>query len=803
MLAAAPAEIQTAPSRAVWMVPRELRRRSSSPLKLATAEVLAKLQRITGCTLMSEGDGIAVFIGGESVEATNNAMRKLSTLAEAAVSPYKADVRCESFIYGEDQQNNPAVFTYMAHGRRSYLKSYFLDRAIHDLSEKSSAYGKIFERGVVVSLLDTDSQPAKGPGDITPAILERGRNEPYRAFAPNTWHYKAKSRLYALKDAPPNPRNNPQVTSWINRLPQPELMLHHSNGAISPELPYRTQVQLLQHTQDIPDNLQNNQSVGYNSSELPNTQELSQQTSYEHQHPTGRSNIRLVDETRHLLDSKSPHIPVVSGVGQPCNVANSAQKHPTEQNLEKPDQKEQEGLLVSFDMAETTKASPVGAQIPTNASDSEIVPEDPFAKIWNGVRKGDICVEPRAAPKTQHSTMRQKAGRRGDNILVRDLLSNHKHKAPDSDPELIQAITQKLVQMLSSLDVFTGKVYLKAELGRLCLTKVNHNHVCLEDTPFHSKAKPLQVIKEALDKHHVKPRDLVFTKILTGDGGDANYISFAEDSSGQRLWSPNTRHAIYEIHCRAKTTGGKHQDFTLEVDAKSFEYRIHELSGDSCSVFVHCPKRSWDFQVTLCKLQDLRETYNDFAEDLVNDMRVITQGSSIPLLEFIVKEAYQVKILLVRTRNVATYVRKGGNIQSALGAHGLQSPASRVLEISEVHDMAPRTVGDSNGDVTIQFQQYGGNQQLGQLPTWYEVSLQSKVINEALQQNRDLELGEKVTWTPQQLQSTGALSDLIMSATEVVKQIDGVGYWGDNFQDGLIHGEPPSGPTATSKSHYW
>ncbi|KAK6957928.1 hypothetical protein Daesc_000718 [Daldinia eschscholtzii] len=810
MLAVAPAEIQVAASRAVWLVPRELRRKGPNPLKLVTAEVLAKLQRITGCTLVLESDALAVFIGGESVEATNVAIRKLSTLAKSALSPYKADLRCESFIYAEDQKGTPAAFTYIAHGKRSRLRSFFLDRATHDLGEKASAYGKIFEQGVVVSLPRIDSQPAKGPEGILPAISAEDRGKPYKAFSTTSWRYKPKSRLYSLNEVPPNPRDNNQVTSWIDRLPKPELMLHHGNGTKSPEMAYPTRAQLPQCTQSISNDLlkydQSNQGDGYDSSRPPSTPEVSQQTSYEHQRPVIRPGISLADEVHHLAGSKPLHVPAALGVRESCDVPDSAEKYSADQGVNKPYQQQQEGSLISVDMEDKNHKLLPDTQTPSNPPDSKAMPDDPFAKIWNGVRMGNIRVESGVAGRPRHSTMRQQTGRRYGCFPAQSLPSNHGHMQmiPDPDPELIQDITQKLVRMMGCLEVFTGKVSLKAELGRLCLTKINHNHVCLKGTAFHDKAKSLQEIKAGLDKHHVRPRDLIFTKILTEEGGDANYIAFAEDSSGQRLWSPNARHTVYEIHCRAKTAPEKQNDFTVEVDAKDFTYRIYELGGVSSSVFVHCPKRVWDFQVTFSKLQDLRETYGSFAEDLVNGMRVRSRGLGTPVLEFIVKGVHQVEILLVRTRNIATYAWKGENAQPVANTRGPNPSASRVLEICEVHDMAPRIIGrDNNGDLTVLFERYGGNQQLGHLPTWYEVSLQSKAINEALQQNRDLELGEKVTWSPQQLQNNGALSDIITSATEMVKQIDGVGYWGDNFQDALIHGEPPSGSAATSKTRFW
>lgn len=123
------------------------------------------------------------------------------------------------------------------------------------------------------------------------------------------------------------------------------------------------------------------------------------------------------------------------------------------------------------------------------------------------------------------------------------------------------------------------------------------------------------------------------------------------------------------------------------------------------------------------------------------------------------------------------------------------------MEIREVHDMLPNGFVDEDGTGkgTVHFSQRPEFKERGELGAWYEVSLQSKKVNEALQQNRDLELGEVVDWSPKELQEAGAFDELVRSAIEVVKHIDGVGYWGDNEQDTMIHGMPHVGPTRRSQ----
>ncbi|KAI0111750.1 hypothetical protein F4814DRAFT_364950 [Daldinia grandis] len=763
-LATAPPEIQAATSIALWEVPEGLLARGPNPLGLVTTEVLAQLQHVTGCALALESDGLAVFIGGESPKEINVVMRKLDTLAKYAGSPYQADTRCESFIYAEDKQHGPAGFTYMAQGRAAILTTFFLDRAAYNLGPGDSVYGKVLERGVVVAIPRTSSQPTKGPANIISSILPSDRKKPYRAFLPAKWQYEPKSRNYGSNKVIFNLRNNPEVASWVTQVTKPEYSQRFPN---------------------YPQKRDDNGLGGFENSRLRDTQtwssqELSQRHSCEYQSPAGRPSINLDYENVRSVSPVSFRTQIETAVEQPPDTSTDLEIFPAGQDLIQFDQQQTGELSTSIDMEiEKIGTAKLGKQAPQHPPASEIEPDDPFVKLWEGAQIRKPRVERSITPPPRHSTMRQQAGRRHDSSKVqKNPPSNeHMHRGSDPDPELARAIVKKLVRMMGSLEVFTGKVSLKADLGRLCLTKINRNLVCMKGSAYQDKLKSLRDMKEVLDRHHVRPRDVIFTKLLTGEGEDANYIAFAEDNSGQRIWTPTARHTVYEIHCRIKTADEKFHKFTLEVDAKEFTYRIYELGGDPCAVFVHCPQRVWDFQVMLTKSQDLSLTYGDFAEDLISSMRVIKQNSGIPLVEFIVKGVYQADILLVRTRNIACYTRK--------------PPTSSVLEICEVHDMMQRIIGRADGNVTILFEQHPGHRQRGQLPTWYEASLQSKVINEALQQNQDLEMGEKVSWTPQQLRQAGAFDEIITSAIEAVKNIDGVGHWGDNFQDAATHKIPP------------
>ncbi|KAI0007063.1 hypothetical protein F4779DRAFT_619945 [Xylariaceae sp. FL0662B] len=394
-------------------------------------------------------------------------------------------------------------------------------------------------------------------------------------------------------------------------------------------------------------------------------------------------------------------------------------------------------------------------------------------------------------PVIRRSTMRQKAGSR----------SVHSDAPTDSDPQLVQAMGKRLTQIMNPLKLFAGEVVLKAEFGRFCLTKINQAHVQLQGKDDQARMMPIQTMKEALDRRHTSPGDVMFTNILTANGADMNYLSFIEDEDGKRMWSPGTRRTIYEIRCRARTKEGESYTFFIEIDGDGFTYRVRPATPEACILFVHCPKRSWDFQVKLSMFQNLGESFGAFAKDLVDSMCVMPQKSGIPVLQFVNNKAYQVDVLLARTINIASYTRGAkGYTSSETTLSNCGKPVSAILEVSEVHDMCPTDLTSTEDKLIITFGRYPGNPKLGQLPVWYEASIQSHMVKTALLQNRDLEFGDEVGWSAEELQKAGAFDAIVQTATDVIKKMDGVGYWGDNNQDALVHGLPPSG---TEGPHRW
>ncbi|KAI1776643.1 hypothetical protein F4818DRAFT_355374 [Hypoxylon cercidicola] len=716
----APQEILRSSFRAIWAMPRELVDRGILLGHLVPDKAATNLEQLTGCTLRGSTDGHLMYIGADSSEVSARAQDKLNALAEHMARTPQGDTRCETFIYAEDQQDAKATLSYMEHGPRSHLTTFFLDRTKYDLEAESSTYGEIFKKGVVVSLWDDDhNKLISRPKDINPVTLSKNQNQVFRAF-PLDWTYKPKERT---NDPDPDPKvalpfhsgQNPMVTSWVAHLPQPDQMLPHSDTSVR-------EARVAGYKE--PDKLQPQLGL------------------YDPRKP------------RRILD-QAPAQPDV-----PPNPWHAAPSFGKTEEASAPSRGTHNG----------SKGKPE-----SNAVD-ELTTK--LKMLVDETRSHPLPVVSAEKPPMKRNTMSQQKP------------SRKRKTAPMTHPMFVHAISQKLVSMLSGLEMFTGDLSLKVNLGRLCLTEINDRVVWYEGSKLQRHAKPIQGLKNTLDECHVDPRDVMFTNILTAKGADANYISLMADGSGKRIWSGYKRRTVYEIACCATTNEGYFR-FVIEVDGNDFSYQPRYLSGQACSLFVHCPKRSWDFEITLSKSPRLGKDYEAFAQDLVDHMRVVPQSSGVPNLEFILNKAYKVEMLLARTVNIASYERNQENDPS-------------LLEIREVHDMTPLPVDETGDRVNVTVTQYPGFEQLGQLPMWYEVSMQSKIVNKAFEQNRELELGDKVDWSPDQLMNATAFDRLIRSAAEMVRNIDGVGLWGDNRQDAMHPGpEVNTGGASTDTGPKW
>lgn len=64
------------------------------------------------------------------------------------------------------------------------------------------------------------------------------------------------------------------------------------------------------------------------------------------------------------------------------------------------------------------------------------------------------------------------------------------------------------------------------------------------------------------------------------------------------------------------------------------------------------------------------------------------------------------------------------------------------------------------------------------LNSWYEVRITSPTIDQAIQENEQLQLGSEASWCPSDIAES--VKQLCYHACQMLKQMDGVGFYNNN-----------------------
>ncbi|KAI0106226.1 hypothetical protein GGR51DRAFT_571531 [Nemania sp. FL0031] len=380
-----------------------------------------------------------------------------------------------------------------------------------------------------------------------------------------------------------------------------------------------------------------------------------------------------------------------------------------------------------------------------------------------------------------HITMNQKAGSRAVPSIF-----------PDINPDMMTFMNKSLGRLLAPLRMWPGFIDLRLDIGRFCFLNVKKSHIQRPGEDDDEKHYKLDRIQNELNKKHSENDKLYFTRVLTNLGADANYIAHMTKEDGRPMWHrpANGRSSIYEFTCRSKTVNGLDIDFTVDINTESFTSRVKQFKPEQNCFAVYCTKRAWDFQIVLSVSQDLNDICGRFVNDLVHSLRVMPKNDGLPELEVSYDKNYDIEILAVRTRNTAcctshVSIKTTNPTQSALHKDVQRLYITEVLEMDRLNKV------ECGQHIQLKFARYKNNDECPGVPLkWYEVSLRSATFSEAFQQNEKLELGDETKWTPE-LHKSGAVEELVRKAAQVVKNMDGIGYWNDNHQDELLRSVAP------------
>ena len=86
------------------------------------------------------------------------------------------------------------------------------------------------------------------------------------------------------------------------------------------------------------------------------------------------------------------------------------------------------------------------------------------------------------------------------------------------------------------------------------------------------------------------------------------------------------------------------------------------------------------------------------------------------------------------------------------------------------------------------------DQETQSIPCWYEAAITSNAVEEAFEENMNLEIAQEARWTPSSLLTEDAnkgLRDLLNPACDMIKSMDGIGYYNDNELTTGYFANPP------------
>ncbi|TRX98697.1 hypothetical protein FHL15_000039 [Xylaria flabelliformis] len=792
-----------------------------------------------------------VYIGASGLEKIKRVEQKLDTLARFfSLTPRDMTQVVKIFLYNEGDRSTMGEYRYVADGNDRFLRSYILDR--FDWPHTSQRYPTIFHKSVMVRL-NPGNDPWKEARSLSntvlPIVKDGTVTEEFGAFKLQNWRYPAKDAVDSALGSEISSTQlgsslaakqfmlGPKIETWVSSLPTPgegrdSLDCHPDSFVISQAFKSNqtsNKAPWVEREREKPE--QNPHASAYRGVSADGRREYSKLcgvTMPHSQQPGAESTTTLTanEQTLSCYVAQTNNSQVGPGLVTPLPLNELASDEDLKAgfpvNICKP------SVCPTDEAAGHStclRGSPVeGHPISENPKHLQNKNHDPFQHLIGEFRRvstqpargldrdetNDPNVQASQSTKTRdprlvqddendarsfHVTMRQKAG----------ALPPPKNVFPEFDVNMMISINESLASLMAPLRMWPGVIDFRIELGRFYFLNVKKSHIQEPGEDDDERYYKLSRIQNELNKRHTANEKLCFTRVLTSLGADANYIARISDHSGNQMWKRPTdgRSSTYEFTCRFTTVEGTDFNFIVEIDATNFTSSIREFKPSQNCFAVHCTKRTWDFQLVLSVSQDLNDICGRFAEDLLCSLRVMPKNDRIPELEVSYDRSYGIKVLAVRTRNTACCISETST-KNTCSPHTAPQTDVQRLYISELWEMDRLGIGGDEQRIRLNFACYKrNNERSGMPPVWYEAFLKSDNLSKAFEQNETLEFGDEVQWVSEELLKSGAVEALIQKAADMVRNMDGVGYWNDNHQTDLLRsvGKPPRGQDVVDK--FW
>jgi hypothetical protein len=277
-----------------------------------------------------------------------------------------------------------------------------------------------------------------------------------------------------------------------------------------------------------------------------------------------------------------------------------------------------------------------GELTPWAAITFDMAPLIPFSvKPWEPIAaRPTLNKESEGAPLKQQKTSdknvsRKQAVRKAKKDDLGLPLSLLKQRPGNADPnqEFMKEITMLLRRMLDRERASKSKIALTVDFGRICSWGWDHSALAKNKPEQPSNGYSRQHLLDTINRKLHTRGGLLFTKILSTHGGDADYLaSLSEPGHSLPVWERVSRRVVYAFTCEnSRITAGADTGpfkFVVEVARSSmatYGFSVRKACNRIGNLFIHGICRNWDLQVALTSGTDpaLEREHTGFAQALV------------------------------------------------------------------------------------------------------------------------------------------------------------------------------------------
>ncbi|KAI1919152.1 hypothetical protein LOZ65_004593 [Ophidiomyces ophidiicola] len=312
--------------------------------------------------------------------------------------------------------------------------------------------------------------------------------------------------------------------------------------------------------------------------------------------------------------------------------------------------------------------------------------------------------------------------------------TKHAAKMVAKEDKQIENICTALNPILTAVQCFQGIVSLEFQFGKVLIHNVPKSY---NDRPIDVKSWE----KLFRPQHGIRGPSTKFLEALTVSGKDVDRFLDVKNNTGDNLFSkdPFDRRVIYQFHCRTRGN----QSIVVEVDetGTAVVKMPEALLG---AVNVHSPQRAWDMRIAVKGAREyptgIDKDVDSALNDLINNMYVYPQKSQLLLFTQItsVDTLHITKVILRRTT-------RHGFVK--LGDSSLINDYDLFLKVTEVQDLLLGQMADEKS--YIRARSLSPNEMMANSKLWYEISVTSLAIEDALESNRYLSPGLRTfKWRP-------------------------------------------------------